>query len=124
MFKKILIATLAVSGLVQPAIARQTGWIGTAEWARISRTLSDRGEMPVSVKCKDTGNRGLNWKSSIANVRIEKNPDHRRWYWWFGQNYGRAKTRVEKQGYKLVSHSVYQRASGLKINCGIWHKSK
>lgn len=124
MFKKILIAALVVFGLSQPTAARQTGWIGAAEWGRISRTLSNRGEMPVSVKCKDTGNRGLNLNSGMANVRIEKNPDHRHWYWAFGQNYGRTKARIEKQGYKLVSHSVYQRASGLKINCGIWHKRK
>ena len=120
-----LLLTAALTIAVFPvtsAEARQTGWINGFEWFRIAKTLSAKGEMPVSVKCKDSGSKGLTYKSGVANVRIEKNPNHIKWYWAFGNRVAAVKPKLEKQGYKLVSYSAYRRSSGLKVPCAIWHK--
>jgi hypothetical protein len=124
MIKKISITALAaVLCTASPAaFARSTGWVNGYEWIRISKTLAKNREMPVSVVCKDSNSKGLTNQSGIAKVEIQKNPGNVTWYWAFGDRVSRARQRLEKRGFKLVSYSEYRRASGLKIPCAIWHK--
>jgi hypothetical protein len=104
------------------AEARSTGWVDGDEWYQISRTLNKNGEMPVSVVCKDTKNIGLSFKSGVAKVEIQKNTKGIEWHWAFGASVPVVANKLKNTGFKMVSYSEYQRASGLKIRCAIWHK--
>lgn len=123
---KAIVAIIFMAGAFSlaalPAQARQTGWVSGFEWSRIARTLSSKGEMPVSVQCRDRKAAGLTLNSGEANVRIEKNIKGIKWHWAYGDRVNAVKPKLEKQGYKMVSYSEYTRASGLKVRCAIWHK--
>lgn len=121
-FAQVLIALCLAQSWTQAAQARQTGWVNGYEWVRIAKTLRARGEMPMSVECKDSNTVGLSRASGLANVRIEKNTQGLKWYWAFGDRVARDGPKLAKAGYKLVSRSEYRRASGLKVPCAIWHK--
>ena len=118
----VLLIAAAVSLAALPAQARQTGWISGFEWSRIARALTDKGEMPVAVECRDRKSAGLTLTSGEANVRIEKNTDGIKWHWAYGDRVNVVKPKLERDGYKMVSYSEYTRASGLKVRCAIWHK--
>jgi hypothetical protein len=118
----IIAFTAIVAASSIEAIARSTGWVNGYEWLRISKTLTKNGEMPVSVVCKDSNNRGLSFQSGLAKIEIHQNTGNIAWYWAFGARVNQVKGRMENRGYKVVSYSEYRRASGLKVPCAIWHK--
>lgn len=103
------------------ALADSSGWVTPDNLKKYSDLMKAEQKMPTSIACKGDSSNTVVRDSMQVNITFGPNPDHKKWLWVWGINFGKKKHDLLPQGWKLVSQSGFVRpTTGLIVRCGVF----
>jgi hypothetical protein len=115
---------LALNSGAYLATAADSGWVSVQQVSAISRTARAKGEIPVSIQCRNASAKPGVTKPEMRVVTAP-NADKRNWVFYTADHeYQPGAGPAEWTKWKKVSGNVLKTGSGLPLHCSLYHNKQ
>lgn len=109
-----------------------TGWVNGYDLKKhkLYRSKERNKYLPVKIQCKSGSTaKGDIRKNMLIKIDFiprtqDKSETGTSWIWRWAPTMKPYETKNARRGYKLVSKDSFKRASGMKIECAVWHRPR
>lgn len=108
-------------------MAGTTGWVNGYEARRLGKSRERHGVVLTKIQCKNGASDKGDFRKNMlikADYRMQDKNAPVDWVVAWHTAMKQFEIKYERKGFKLVSRDSFRRATGLKIECALWHRPR